>query len=263
MGFNIKQYLAGGEASLKVKSTTDGSNGEVPHHHVDSSALPTGAATADRQDTGNASLAAIDGKLGGTLSVAVTSGGGGDASAANQATANAALGAPADAEATGNGTIVAVLKRIRTLLGNIGAGAASGSLRVTVATDDGLHAKLGEVQASPTANTVLDRLKSIATALAGLLGVTPQMASGGNIAAQTNNPGSTYAAFGSQACKQVTVVNDTGTTILVQQGAAGVGVPIFDQSAFTFFGIANANVLGVKRKDEGNTQVTVAARWEA
>jgi hypothetical protein len=50
-------------------------------------------------------------------------GGGGDASAANQATEIAALGAPADAEATANGSIIAVLKRIRTLL--------SGSLAVT------------------------------------------------------------------------------------------------------------------------------------
>jgi len=261
MAFNIKDFSSG--QAVKVKSTTDGSNGEVAHHHVDSSALPTGAATAAKQDTAIAGLASIDGRLGGTLTVAVTSGGGGDASAANQATANAALGAPADAEATGNGTIIAVLKRIRTLLGNIGAGVASGSLRVTVATDDGLHAKIGEVQANPTANTVLDRLKAIATALAGLLGVTPQMASGGNISAQTANPGTTYTAFGSQACKQVTIVNDTGTTILVQQGAAGVGVPIFDQSAFTFFGLSNANALGVKRKDDSNTQVTVAARWEA
>lgn len=226
MAFNIKDFVT--QALVRIKSTTDGSKGEVPHHHVDSSALPTGAATEAQQDT-----------------------------------ANAALGAPADAEATGNGTILGILKRIRTLLGNIGAGVAAGSLRVTVATDDGLHTKIGEVQANPTANTVLDRLKAIATALAGLLGVTPQMASGGNISAQTNNPGSTYAAFASQACKQVTIVNDTGTTILVQQGAAGVGVPIFDQSAFTFFGVANANTLGVKRKDESNTLVTVAARWEA
>jgi hypothetical protein len=45
------------------------------------------------------------------------SGGGGDASAANQVLEIAALGAPADAEATGNGSLVALAKRIRTLLG--------------------------------------------------------------------------------------------------------------------------------------------------
>ncbi len=172
MAFNIKDFLT--QALVKIKSTTDGSNGEVTHHHVDSSALPSGAATSAKQDA------------------------------------------------------LAVL--------------------------------VGEVQSSPTANTMLARLKDIVTSV---LNVSPQMASGGNISAQTANPGTTYTPFGAQACKQVTVVNDTGTTILVQQGGTGVGVPIVDQSAFTFFGIANANVLGVKRKDEGNAQVTVAARWEA
>lgn len=45
----------------------------------------------------------------------------------------------------------------------VGSGTAANGLRVTVATDDALHAKIGEVQASPTANTVLDRLKALLT----------------------------------------------------------------------------------------------------
>ncbi len=240
MGFNIKQYLAGGEASLKVKSTTDGSNGEVPHHHVDSSALPTGAATAAKQDLALAELASIDDRLAAGIVVGV------------QFPATQPVSGPLT-----NTELRAAAVPVSASALPLPSGAA------TSAKQDTLAALVGEVQANPTANTVLDRLKAIAAALAGVLGVSPQMASGGNISAQTNNPGSTYAAFASQACKQVTVVNDTGTTILVQQGASGVGVPIFDQSAFTFFGIANANVLGVKRKDESNTPVTVAARWEA
>lgn len=36
--------------NVKLKSTTDGTNGEVLHHNVDSCALPTGAATAAKQD---------------------------------------------------------------------------------------------------------------------------------------------------------------------------------------------------------------------
>lgn len=290
MAFNIKDFVT--QAFVKIKSTADGSNGEVTHHHVDSSALPTGAATAAKQDTGNASLASIDGKLTGPINVAVTSGGGGDASAANQAAANSLLGAatetaPAsDTASSGlNGRLQRVAQRLTALIAAIGTPLQAGgavsvsnlpatqavsaaslplpSGAATSAKQDTLAGLVGEVQTNPTANTVLDRLKVIATALAGVLGVTPQMASGGNISAQTANPGTSYTAFGSQACKQVTVVNDTGTTILVQQGAAGVGVPIFDQSAFTFFGLSNANALGVKRKDDGNTQVTVAARWEA
>lgn len=59
------------------------------------------------------------GAVGDALKVTGGGGGGGDASAANQATEIAALGAPADAEATGNGSIIAILKRLRTLLGNV------------------------------------------------------------------------------------------------------------------------------------------------
>jgi hypothetical protein len=55
-----------------------------------------------------------------------------------------------------------------------GAGAVdSGTPRVTLATDDAaialLLGRIGEVQASPTSLTVLDRLKTIASALSGLV----------------------------------------------------------------------------------------------
>jgi hypothetical protein len=51
-----------------------------------------------------------------------------------------------------------------------GSGLATGDNAVAVA-DPTLMGRIGEVQASPTANTVLDRLKAIATALAGTLTV--------------------------------------------------------------------------------------------
>lgn len=250
MGFNIKQYLTADAAALKVKATTDGSNGEVTHHHVDSSALPAGAATAAKQDAALAELQSIDDRLAAGINVGV------------QFPATQPVSGPLT-NAELRASAVPVTGGLTDAQLRAAAVPVSVSGVATAAKQDTLAALVGEVQANPTANTVLDRLKTIASALAGLLGVTPQMASGGNISAQTANPGTTYTAFGSQACKQLTIVNDTGTTILVQQGAAGVGVPIFDQSAFTFFGLTNANALGVKRKDDGNTQVTVAARWEA
>jgi hypothetical protein len=130
----------------------------------------------------------------------------------------------------------------------------------------GLLGTLGEVQASPTANTVLDRLKTIASALTNsggsLIGVSPQLSSGGNASAQTNATGTNFTVLGSQACKQLTVVNNTGTTIEVQQGGSGVALPIQDQDRYTFYGLSNANQLGIRRVDQSNTQVTVAYRWE-
>lgn len=91
----------------------------------------------------------------------------------------------------------------------------------------------------------------------------PVMSSGGNIDLTTNTTGSTFNTFASQACKQLTIVNNTGTTIEFRQGGAGVAVPIFDKAAFTVFGITNTNQIGIRRTDVSNTTVTVQARWES
>ena len=90
--------------------------------------------------------------------------------------------------------------------------------------------------------------------------IVPYMKSGGNAEVATN--GANYAAFAAQVCRQATIVNDTGFTILVRQGGAGTGLPIRDGLAFSFLGITNLNQLSVKRKDDG-AAVTVQARWEA
>lgn len=60
-----------------------------------------GDASAANQVTGNTSLSSIDGKV---------------ATAAKQDTAQTSFGATTDAEATGDGSIIAILKRLRTLL---------------------------------------------------------------------------------------------------------------------------------------------------
>lgn len=93
--------------------------------------------------------------------------------------------------------------------------------------------------------------------------VAPAMGSGGNLSATTAAIGTNYTAFASQACLQATIVNDSGVTIEVQQGGAGVAIPVWDQTTFTFFGITNMNQLGVRRKDTSNVQVAVLARWES
>lgn len=93
--------------------------------------------------------------------------------------------------------------------------------------------------------------------------VIPSFTSGANLSAQTNATGTNYTAFGSQVCKQLTVSNQTGTTIEVRQDATGVGLQVPSGAFYTFFGITNANQLGIRRVDQSNTQVTVTARWEA
>jgi hypothetical protein len=79
---------------------------------------------------------------------------------------------------------------------------------------------------------------------------------------QTAATGTNWTAFASQACRQLTVSNQTGTTIEFRQGGSGVGFQIPDGAFFTFFGLTNANQIDARRVDTSNTQVTVTARWE-
>jgi hypothetical protein len=97
----------------------------------------------------------------------------------------------------------------------------------------------------------------------GKMVTVPTMANGGHLSLTTNATGTNWTAFGSQACKQLTLSNQTGTTLEVRQGGAGVGFQIPDGAFYTFFGITNANQLSVRRVDTSNTQVTVTARWES
>lgn len=95
------------------------------------------------------------------------------------------------------------------------------------------------------------------------LAVTPTLTSGANMSVATTAAGTTFAAFPSQACRQLTISNGTGVTIEVQQGGSGVALPVFSGTYFTFFGLANASALAVRRLDQSTTPVTVIARWEA
>ncbi len=92
---------------------------------------------------------------------------------------------------------------------------------------------------------------------------SPCMAAGGHLNATTAASGSGFTAFADHACRQVTIANNTGTAIEVQQDASGVAFPVFNGTYFTFYGLTNASQLGVRRVDQSGTQVTVNARWES
>jgi hypothetical protein len=66
-----------------------------------------------------------------------------------------------------NGRLQRIAQRLSSLIAllptTIGQKTKAASLSVSLASDDDLLAKIGEVQASPTANTVLDRLKQLLT----------------------------------------------------------------------------------------------------
>ena len=122
--------------------------------------------------------------------------------------------------------------------------------RITLANDDQSAQDINSIN---TKTPTLDASKTP---------VIPSMTSGGNLAVTTNATGTTFNAFTSQACKQLNISNQTGVTIEVQQGGAGVALQIPTGAFYTFFGITNTNQLGIRRTDVSNTQVTVTARWE-
>lgn len=92
---------------------------------------------------------------------------------------------------------------------------------------------------------------------------THRMAQGGNLTAQTSGTdGTAFVPFASQACRQVTIANNTGVAIEVQQDGTGPTFPIFTAQYYQFHGISDTSQLAVRRIDESATQVTVACRWE-
>lgn len=92
--------------------------------------------------------------------------------------------------------------------------------------------------------------------------VLPMMKVGGNTSVLTSATGAVFTAFAAQTCQQVTVVNNTGVDVEVQQDGAGAALPVINGTAYPFYGLTNAAQLAIRRVDNTNTQVTVKARWE-
>jgi hypothetical protein len=84
----------------------------------------------------------------------------------------------------------------------------------------------------------------------------------GNDTTQTSAAGSAYVVLAAHPARQVTIVNNTGTSIDVQYVSGGAAFPIPTGSMMTFQGIINSNQLQLKRTDNAVTQVTVAWNWQ-
>ncbi|MDY3551389.1 hypothetical protein R5W24_000465 [Gemmata sp. JC717] len=298
--FNVKDGTATDKSMIAY---TDGSKNTFGHALLDSDGALMNPASAGKQDTGNASLATIATNTTGlatatnqgtanTSLAAIATNTTGVATAANQSTGNASLatiatntgtaatgiGAPADAAAssdTGTFGLIAFVKRSMqnwtSLLARVPA-LASGRVPVD---GSGVTQPVSAVSLPlPTGAATSSNQTTSNTSLASIDGklpvldnakvsVVPSMTSGGNTFAQTAATGTNWTAFPSRALKQLTVSNQTGVTLEFQQDGAGVGLQIPTTGIYTFYGITNANQIGVRRVDTANTQVTVTARWEA
>ena len=93
--------------------------------------------------------------------------------------------------------------------------------------------------------------------------VAPALAAGGFISVQTAAAGAEFVPCPTQACRQLTLANDTGTKLEVRQGGSGATFPLEDKAIITLYGLSNADQIEVRRADVSNTRVTLKARWEA
>lgn len=189
--------------------------------NVDIVTMPsiTGTVTANAGTNLNTSALALE--SGGNLASVATS-----ASAINTAT-----GAQADAEATGNGSVIAILKRIRTLLGATLTVAGTVTATVTGATLAAGTALIGAVASALRTDSIMN----------GTTSLTPKFAS---IAASSSGDNTVVAAVTSKKIrvlryslsangavnakwKSATAGDITGLKYLTQYGAhAGAFCPV-------------------------------------
>ena len=92
--------------------------------------------------------------------------------------------------------------------------------------------------------------------------VTPRMSNGGFISITTSNTGTPYVPFANQVCSQLTISNDSGNPIDIQQGGAGIAFKVIPLTYMTLYGLSDANTISIRRTDTSNTQLTITARWE-
>lgn len=137
------------------------------------------------------------------------------------------------------------------------SGAATSANQTTANTSlASLETKIGEVQASPTSNTVLDRLKAIATALAGTLTVaTHAVTQSGTWTVQPGNTANTTAwkVDGSAVAQPVTdnsgsLTVDTADTVIdvtptMDISAYAAGDVFFDTTAISGVGTVNGGTV--------------------
>lgn len=143
-----------------------------------------------------------------------------------------------------------------------GKAAAASSVPVTLATEDS-GSKITAATMPAGGVGLFGWLSAIWYKLTTGIAVTPQMASGGNLAAVSTSTvtGTTFVAFAAQSCKQLTICC-IDTDIEFQQGGAGGAFGVSAGAPFTIFGISDASQIAVRRKDTSATAVTVYGRWE-
>jgi hypothetical protein len=234
--------------------------GDIKIHNNKTSPL-----VADQNNGSHISAVVVLDKDGAPVSFGGGGGGGGDASAANQELEIAELTAIKTSVQLIDDTVETHSGNKFLMMGGRHGSGAGAVKELAVDSNGDLQIDV-KTSALPTGASTETTLTAINTKTPTLDNskqpVIPSMTTGGNLSVQTNATGANFTAFASQACKQLTLSNQSGVMLEVQQGGAGIGLQLPNGTFYTFYGITNTNQLGVRRFDQSSSQVTVTARWE-
>jgi hypothetical protein len=160
----------------------------------------------------------------------------------------------------GQGTSDANTQRVTLATDSPAVGAVGAAADATATTDSGTFSLVALVKRG-LANwtTLLARVPALVSGRMPVASSIPTASTATILALTTSTTGANYVTFGSQACTSLEVVNNTGATIEVRRGGAGVAMQIPPGMARLFLAITNADQLGVRRTDTSNTQVTIQA----
>lgn len=120
--------------------------------------------------------------------------------------------------------------------------------------------------ASPASGAVINSSYSSAPAPASASGVIhvvpspPWSPMAPIITVQTAANGTSFAAFPSQSCTALDIINNTGFAIEIQLGGSGPAITLLTGQSRMMIGINNANQIGVRRADQSSAQLTVVAQ---
>lgn len=132
---------------------------------------------------------------------------------------NTAIGAQADAEVTGNGSLIAIVKKLRTLL--------NGGLPAALGANSGLKIdSLSQAARSRTVDAIAAAMQTDAI-MNGLTALTPKFAKGNIAASQTDS--SIVAAVASKKIRVLcayAVAGGTATNLTFNSKPAGAGTAI-------------------------------------
>lgn len=171
-----------GAGATKTVKTTDNAGVHTPHHNVDSSALPTGAATSAKQDTIIGHVDGIEALLGtmdtdtGSIATSATSIDGKITACNTGAVVISSSAMPTGAATSANQTtIIGHLDGVETLLGTIDTD--TGNIAVSAASID------GKITACNTGAVVISSGSLTANAGTNLNTSALALEAGGNLAA--------------------------------------------------------------------------------